>query len=241
MTKSLEEIKWWHQVPLDDGRITPGRVAIYQQEKRYLFSDVDFRGKSVLDIGAWDGYFSFKAEKLGARRVVSLDNPEFRWGGLDGYHFLHDHFKSSAEWKKGTIYHLPDEMFDVILCFGVPYHLSDPLLGIVNCFQRSNDIVIIESLMYVGEKPHLRLLEPNVGIGPVMTGPSSPYTMSTGFIEMLGRLNGFELVKHEQPFAHRGSMMFKLTKRTPCPYKPTCFPIAPAIALPEDVPTPAVP
>jgi hypothetical protein len=65
--------------------------------------------------------------------------------------------------------------------------------------------------------------------------------MSTGFIEMLGRLNGFELVKHEQPFAHRGSMMFKLTKRTPCPYKPTCFPIAPAIALPEDVPTPAVP
>jgi tRNA (mo5U34)-methyltransferase len=235
----MEEIQWWHQVPLDDGRITPGKVAISQFEKRYLFSEVDFRGKSVLDIGAWDGYFSFRAEKLGARRVVSYDNPDFRWGGLDGYNFLHDHFKSSAQWTKGTIYKMPDEMFDVVLCFGVPYHLSDPLLGAVNCFQRSNDLVIIESLMYVSDKPELRLLEPGVGIGPVMTGVSSPYTMSTGFFATVARLNGFELVKHEQVFPHRGAMMFKLTKRVPCPYAATCFPIPPAVTPAPVAATPA--
>ena len=38
----------------------------------------DFRGRSVLDIGAWDGYYSFLAERRGAARVVALDH--YAWG-----------------------------------------------------------------------------------------------------------------------------------------------------------------
>ena len=38
----------------------------------------DFRGRSVLDIGAWDGYYSFLAERRGASRVVALDH--YAWG-----------------------------------------------------------------------------------------------------------------------------------------------------------------
>ena len=34
----------------------------------------DLRGKTVLDIGAWDGFFSFEAERRGARRVLALDH-----------------------------------------------------------------------------------------------------------------------------------------------------------------------
>src|SRR5205807_7937958 len=34
----------------------------------------DLQGKSVLDIGAWDGFFSFAAERAGAARVVALDH-----------------------------------------------------------------------------------------------------------------------------------------------------------------------
>jgi tRNA (mo5U34)-methyltransferase len=34
----------------------------------------ELRGKSVLDIGAWDGFFSFEAERHGAARVVALDH-----------------------------------------------------------------------------------------------------------------------------------------------------------------------
>ena len=32
------------------------------------------RGKSVLNVAAWDGFFSFEAERLGAGRVVALDH-----------------------------------------------------------------------------------------------------------------------------------------------------------------------
>ena len=38
----------------------------------------DFRGRTVLDIGAWDGYYSFLAERQGAARVVALDH--YAWG-----------------------------------------------------------------------------------------------------------------------------------------------------------------
>jgi tRNA (mo5U34)-methyltransferase len=35
-------------------------------------------GRSVLDIGAWDGLYSFRAEQAGASRVVALDH--YAWG-----------------------------------------------------------------------------------------------------------------------------------------------------------------
>ncbi len=37
-----------------------------------------FAGKSVLDVGAWDGLYSFRAERAGARSVVALDH--YAWG-----------------------------------------------------------------------------------------------------------------------------------------------------------------
>jgi tRNA (mo5U34)-methyltransferase len=43
-----------------------------------MFRLPDLRGKTVLDINAWDGFFSFEAERRGARRVVALD--KMMWG-----------------------------------------------------------------------------------------------------------------------------------------------------------------
>jgi len=37
-----------------------------------------FERRSVLDVGAWDGYYSFLAERRGAARVVALDH--YSWG-----------------------------------------------------------------------------------------------------------------------------------------------------------------
>jgi tRNA (mo5U34)-methyltransferase len=74
--------KWHHSIDLGGGVVTPGRKSPAQltEEASYL---PDVRGKSVLDIGAWDGYFSFECEKRGAAQVVSLDH--YVWGlRMDG-------------------------------------------------------------------------------------------------------------------------------------------------------------
>lgn len=67
--------EWFHSIELEPGIFTPGRKspAVLEWELSQLRLP-DLHGKSVLDIGAYDGFFSFAAERLGASRVVALDH-----------------------------------------------------------------------------------------------------------------------------------------------------------------------
>ena len=66
---------WFHSIDCGDGVITNGvkSIAILQNEINQM-SLPRLIGKTVLDIGAWDGFFSFTAEELGAKRVLALDH-----------------------------------------------------------------------------------------------------------------------------------------------------------------------
>lgn len=76
-SRALRVPFWFHSIDLGgfttEGHKTPERLARELQELRLP----DLRGKTVLDIGAWDGFFSFECERGGASRVVSLDR--FVW------------------------------------------------------------------------------------------------------------------------------------------------------------------
>jgi tRNA (mo5U34)-methyltransferase len=77
----LSRIQWFHSIDLGDGLVTPGsKSAPYLEEQLAALELPDLRGKTVLDIGAWDGFFSFEAERMGAARVVALD---YHVWGLD--------------------------------------------------------------------------------------------------------------------------------------------------------------
>ncbi|MFP5318296.1 MAG: class I SAM-dependent methyltransferase [Acidimicrobiia bacterium] len=66
---------WWHSIDLGEGVVTPGRKSAELLAAEWDALDLpDLRGKAVLDVGAWDGYFSFEAERRGAARVVALDH-----------------------------------------------------------------------------------------------------------------------------------------------------------------------
>ncbi|MHB8188887.1 MAG: class I SAM-dependent methyltransferase [Ferrimicrobium sp.] len=75
LNNRVAEIQWCHSIDLGNGIITPGL------SKTRPIPDDQFPvlyGKSVLDIGAWDGLNSFMAEQKGASRVVALDH--YAWG-----------------------------------------------------------------------------------------------------------------------------------------------------------------
>lgn len=70
--------RWWHSLDLGDGVVTPGTKSPEWLDAEWdSFRLPSLVGKSVLDIGAWDGYFSFAAERAGAERVVAID--DFVW------------------------------------------------------------------------------------------------------------------------------------------------------------------
>jgi tRNA (mo5U34)-methyltransferase len=68
------ELRWFHSIDLGHGVVTAGDAEPpIPTDKLPALA-----GKSVLDIGAWDGYYSFLAERQGADRVVALDH--YAWG-----------------------------------------------------------------------------------------------------------------------------------------------------------------
>ncbi|MEM7409548.1 MAG: DUF1698 domain-containing protein [Myxococcota bacterium] len=66
---------WWHSVEVGQGIHTPGNKTPELLDAELANLQLpDLQGKRVLDIGAWDGFFSFSCERLGAAEVVALDH-----------------------------------------------------------------------------------------------------------------------------------------------------------------------
>lgn len=70
-----DRIVWFHSLDLGHGVVSAGvkNAELLARELEALQLP-DLQGRTLLDIGAWDGYFSFAAERLGASRVVALDH-----------------------------------------------------------------------------------------------------------------------------------------------------------------------
>jgi tRNA (mo5U34)-methyltransferase len=66
---------WWHSIDLGDGVVTPGYKSPEALAAEWETAGLgDLTSRTVLDIGGWDGYFSFAAERAGAERVALLDH-----------------------------------------------------------------------------------------------------------------------------------------------------------------------
>lgn len=66
---------WWHSIDLGCGVVTKGGKT--PETLRCELESLrlpDLKNKTVLDIGAWDGFYSFEAERRGAKRVTTLDH-----------------------------------------------------------------------------------------------------------------------------------------------------------------------
>ena len=125
---------WFHTIDLGNGVITPGVDDTAAKERFVAFPD-SLKGKTVLDVGAFDGYFSFKAERLGASRVVAAD--EFCWSRPNdsmtdgrGFDIAHWALNSRVEKRRIPVEDIGPQTvgtFDVVLFLGVLYHSPDPL------------------------------------------------------------------------------------------------------------------
>jgi tRNA (mo5U34)-methyltransferase len=66
---------WWHSIDVGHGVTTPGAKSAGELAHELdAIRLPDLAGKTVLDIGGWDGFFAFEAERRGAARVAVLDH-----------------------------------------------------------------------------------------------------------------------------------------------------------------------
>jgi tRNA (mo5U34)-methyltransferase len=142
--EQLNRLGWYHSLELPDSTVIDGVVPLERLKWRIAQFPIpqDLRGKRVLDIGAWDGWFSFEMERRGAE-VVSVDStPQTR------FEQARKLLGSKAERVVADICHLTPERvgyFDIVLFFGVLYHVKHPMLALERVCELCRHAAFVES------------------------------------------------------------------------------------------------
>lgn len=166
----LDAVTWYHAFDFGNGLRTKTHCHHIDDHRRIWrfieshLDGIDFRDKSVLDIGAWDGYWSFFAESRGARAVLASDDLGQNWSAGRGIHLAKELLGSSVEVNQNlSVYDLASlgRTFDVILFLGVYYHLHDPfhaLAQIRHCCHPGT-IVVIDGPVATALRPNEALYD----------------------------------------------------------------------------------
>jgi tRNA (mo5U34)-methyltransferase len=152
LARRADAIRWYHTIDLGGGVVTKGVDETPVRLAR-LALPASLAGLSVLDIGAWDGFFSFEAERRGAARVVAADHFSWHgdgWGSKAGFELARTTFGSKVEDVDIDVMDLSPErlgQFDVVLFLGVLYHLRHPLLALERIASVTRGLLILETVV----------------------------------------------------------------------------------------------
>jgi tRNA (mo5U34)-methyltransferase len=143
-------ITWYHTIDLGHGLVTPG-IDDTPRRVAQLELPSNLSGKTVLDIGAWDGALSFECERRGAARVLATDSFCWSgegWGTKDGFEFARKVLHSKVEDLDIDVLELSPEVigtFDVVLFVGVLYHMRHPLLALERVASVTEQLLILDT------------------------------------------------------------------------------------------------
>jgi len=147
--QQLNRLGWYHSLELPDGSVIQGVVPLERLKWRLAQFPIpqDLRGKRVLDIGAWDGWFSFEMERRGAE-VVALDSTE------------QTRFLAARKLMDSKVEHVVEDIcrltpesvgyFDIVLFFGVLYHVKHPLMALERVCELCKQEAYVESYVTDG-------------------------------------------------------------------------------------------
>lgn len=149
---AVEAHRWYHTIDLGGGVVTRG-VDDTPVRLARLALPRSLAGRTVLDVGAWDGFFSFEAERRGAARVVATDYYSWHgpgWGKKQGFQLARRVLGSRVEDVDVDVMDLSPERvgtFDVVLFLGVLYHLPHPLLALERVASVTRELLVLETVV----------------------------------------------------------------------------------------------
>lgn len=140
----LDNVAWWQRWEIVPGVFTNGPHDV-QPLIQNLDLPADLTGKRVLDIGGWNGAFSFECERRGASEVVMVEPTP---SSSTGFELVRRFLESNVKLYTTSIYDLDPAWlgyFDIVLCLGIIYHLRYPLLGLDNIRRVCRGDLYVES------------------------------------------------------------------------------------------------
>jgi tRNA (mo5U34)-methyltransferase len=200
---TIRKLRWFHQIDFGDGLLTPGAIkqSKIRRMSRMLFNGLDLRGRTLLDIGCWDGAYSLEATRRGAK-VTATDHFVWHssWGDRRCIDLVKQHLAPSMQIVDADLPALSADRlgrFDVVLFLGVLYHLRDPLTALERVADLTTDTLIVETRMTMR---HMR--KPVMQFHPGKTlgnDPTNWWTPNRRCVEVMLRELGFQQVRFTQP------------------------------------------
>lgn len=142
----VEAEKYWFQrIELTPDLVTPGWSDPKREKLPYFGLPEDMTGMRVLDIGCAEGFFSFEAERRGAKEVIGIDSfPD----SVRRFNICRDAYHSKATAFLCNVYDLNVRAFgtfDMVFFFGVLYHLRNPILALEKIFSVCTGTLLMQT------------------------------------------------------------------------------------------------
>jgi tRNA (mo5U34)-methyltransferase len=147
--RAIEGINWFHRIDLGGGIVTPG-IDNTPFKISKLNLPASLAGKTVVDIGAWDGAMSFECERRQAARVLATDWYCWQSGNKMGFETARRLLGSRVEDLDLRVEDISGERigkFDVVIFSGVLYHAPDPLGYLRRVRDVCRNLAVIETLV----------------------------------------------------------------------------------------------
>jgi tRNA (mo5U34)-methyltransferase len=218
LEEEIRRYDWFHTIDFGGGVVAKGHcTAEILKSKADCYFNMPLAGKSVLDIGCWDGYFSLEALWRGAGRVVSTDhyvwNTQWSRGSFD---LVRERLAPKMEAQDIDVYDISPASvgrFDVVLFAGVLYHLRHPLLGLEKAASVCRDTLVIETVLDA-----LSLRRPAMVFypgGELKGDPSNWWGPNRLLVEAMLRNLGFKEITFTPTPIPRKWTLFDYVKRNP--------------------------
>ncbi len=196
---------WWHTIDLGDGIVTPGRSSLHERVLRVAAIPSVLQGKTVLDVGCWDGFFSFWCEQQGAV-VTPVDNFQYRDFVKTKYAVElqgGEGFQVAAHWlgSRLQIVHKDftelEASFDIVLFLGVLYHQRNPLGALEHLSKLTRECAVVETHYLKDESRPILRFYPGSSLN---SDPTNYWGPSLSCVELMLLDVGFRSVRLVTPY-----------------------------------------
>ncbi len=210
----LESIQWFHSIKLRDGISTRGHLDRSLEWR--TARQPEFRDKSVLDIGVWDGFSCFEAAKAGAGSVFATDSFACTSGGRQhdgqGFRFARSvlGLDNIVDYDcRLSLMEIPVRRYDVVICWGVLYYIEQIDEAVDRLCELSGEWLTLETLT-------TRWSEPDIVRQPVMPGTDEvTWAIGAGYLADRLERSGFEVVDtYKYSLAVSNPRLTMLARRT---------------------------
>jgi SAM-dependent methyltransferase len=144
--------QWYQSIPLGDGLVTPGETGDATERKLEMMKlPADLAGKTVLDIGCNEGFFSFECERRGASRVLAVDK------GKDAaakFALVKQILGAQVEFSDVNLFDIePAKLgrFDIVFFLAVLHHLRYPIVAIDRVYELTREFAVMEFVEAVSD------------------------------------------------------------------------------------------